>query len=194
MLVSMQDQPFFENEDWLVCEGGLEHKATGYFIEREVLGSRRHDGLWAWPLHVAEKTWCRMPAFMEAFGCAVAAYGLDVDVALARSFSVARREVGALPPRRADVGEITAARPAMRSTRSPASARRVPANERRNWRVEPLGANRGTPARWRVSRPFRRAGTRLIQLLRAAWPRREAPAPNGAAKPVGSAALSRRPS
>jgi hypothetical protein len=48
------ERPIFENRDWLVTEGGLEHKTTGYFIERESLAQRRSDGLWTWAMHFAE--------------------------------------------------------------------------------------------------------------------------------------------
>ena len=37
-MTTMTDvRPIFENEQWLVTEDGLEHKTTGYFIERESL-------------------------------------------------------------------------------------------------------------------------------------------------------------
>ena len=60
MAMVVEERPLFENEDWAVVESGLEHKRTGYFIEREALAHRRADGLWLWPMHVAEKSWCRM--------------------------------------------------------------------------------------------------------------------------------------
>ena len=73
-MTAMTDEcPIFENEDWLVTESGLEHKQTGYFIERDSLGQRREDGLWAWPLHMAEKSWCAMKSFTEAFSRAASA-------------------------------------------------------------------------------------------------------------------------
>lgn len=66
----------FENADWTVTSAGLEHKANGYFIEREHLDMRRSDGLWNWPLQMLEKTWCMPYSFTEAFGAAVLAYGI----------------------------------------------------------------------------------------------------------------------
>jgi hypothetical protein len=51
-----EDRLLFENEEWVVGESGLEHKRTGYFIGRDVLSQRRADGIWLWPLHVAEKS------------------------------------------------------------------------------------------------------------------------------------------
>ena len=80
----------FENADWTVTSAGLEHKDNGYFIEREHLDARRSDGLWTWPLHMLEKTWCMPHAFAEAFGTAVLAYGL-ADRNLAASFVAALR-------------------------------------------------------------------------------------------------------
>ena len=84
-----EDRLLFENEEWVVGESGLEHKRTGYFIGRDALSQRRADGRWLWPLHVAEKSWCRMGPFMEAFSCAASVYGTRSDMAsdldLARS-------------------------------------------------------------------------------------------------------------
>jgi hypothetical protein len=93
MTVTVEEPTLFENEDWVVLESGLEHKRTGYFIAREELASRRSDDLWSWPLHMAEKSWCALPAFMEAFTCAATVYGVPVDPDLARSFNVARCEI-----------------------------------------------------------------------------------------------------
>lgn len=89
--------PIFENEDWFVTEEGLEHKTTGYFIERESIGQRREDGLWTWPLHMAEKSWCAMAPFAEAFSYAAAVYNVETDMELASTFKVARHEVSAWP-------------------------------------------------------------------------------------------------
>ncbi|HEU6441529.1 MAG TPA: hypothetical protein VFF38_04160, partial [Microvirga sp.] len=90
-------RPIFENEEWLVTADGLEHKTTGYFIERESLGQRRDDGLWTWPLHMAEKSWCSMVPFAEAFSCAASVYNIEAGAELARTFKVARREIAAWP-------------------------------------------------------------------------------------------------
>jgi hypothetical protein len=98
MTVLMEERTLFENEDWVVLENGLEHKRTGYFIAREEMASRRSDDLWSWPLHMAEKSWCSLPAFTEAFTCAATIYGIAVDPDLARSFTVARCEIASHLP------------------------------------------------------------------------------------------------
>ena len=82
----------FENDEWAVTEAGLEHKGIGYFIEREQLGMRRTDGLWNWPLQLAEKTWYRPQPFAEALAQALRAYDIAPDAALAASFSTAGRD------------------------------------------------------------------------------------------------------
>ena len=38
---------------------GLEHRRTGYFIDRSDLGQKRDGDLWAWPLHMAERVLVR---------------------------------------------------------------------------------------------------------------------------------------
>src|SRR4051794_34859676 len=80
MTAVAEERSIFENEEWLVTESGLEHKRTGYFIERSDLANRRGDGLWTWPLHMAEKSWCAMAPFAEAFSCAASVYDVAVDV------------------------------------------------------------------------------------------------------------------
>jgi hypothetical protein len=90
-------RPIFENQEWLVTEDGLEHKMTGYFIERESISQRREDGLWTWPLHMAEKSWCTMVPFAEAFSCAASVYHVETGLELAQTFKVARREISAWP-------------------------------------------------------------------------------------------------
>lgn len=97
MTAMMDVRPIFENEEWLVTEEGLEHKTTGYFIERESLGHRREDGLWTWPLHMAEKSWCAMAPFTEAFSCAASVYNVETGAELAQTFKVARSEISAWP-------------------------------------------------------------------------------------------------
>ena len=77
----------FENDEWAVTEAGLEHKGIGYFIEREQLGMRRTDGLWNWPLQLAEKTWYRPQPFAEALAQALRAYAIEPDAELAASFA-----------------------------------------------------------------------------------------------------------
>ena len=80
----------FENADWTVSAVGLEHKRTGYFIESELLADRRPDGLWTWPLHMAEKLWCAPASFADAFSHALNAYAVESDAGLAGSFAAAR--------------------------------------------------------------------------------------------------------
>jgi hypothetical protein len=75
MATMVEERPLFENEEWRVTDEGLEHRRTGYFIDRSELAQRRDDDLWAWPLHMAEKSWCAMAPFAEAFGRAAALYG-----------------------------------------------------------------------------------------------------------------------
>ena len=85
----VSESVLYENVDWAVTSAGLEHKGNGYFIEREHLDSRRTDGLWTWPLHMLEKTWCTPHVFAEAFAAALLAYGLAPDASLAASFAAA---------------------------------------------------------------------------------------------------------
>lgn len=74
---------------WHVTAEGLEHAATGYFIERAVIDARRSDGLWEWPLQLAEKAWCQPGSFADAFRAALARFGFAEDEALDRSLAVA---------------------------------------------------------------------------------------------------------
>lgn len=97
MMAMTEERPIFENEEWLVTQDGLEHKRTGYFITRESLGQRREDGLWTWPLHMAEKSWCSMMPFAEAFACATSVYNVETGADLARTFKLARSEVSPWP-------------------------------------------------------------------------------------------------
>lgn len=78
----------FVNADWQVLPDGLEHRGTGYFIERDLIAGRRGDGLWSWPLQLAEKRWCAPGVFREAFLAAVERFGFERDEALSRSFAV----------------------------------------------------------------------------------------------------------
>lgn len=87
-----EERPVFENEEWLVTELGLEHKDTGYFIDRDCIANRRNDGLWTWPMHMAEKNWCRMQPFAEAFTCAASIYRIHVGDDLTRTFEFAQCE------------------------------------------------------------------------------------------------------
>lgn len=99
MMAMAAEKAIFENEDWVVSESGLEHKSTGYFIARESLAQRRSDGLWTWPLHMAEKTWCAMTPFTEAFCCAASVYNVETGADLAQTFRMARSEIVAWPRR-----------------------------------------------------------------------------------------------
>lgn len=79
--------PLFGNAEWTVLPEGLEHRTSGYFIARDVLGMRRGD-LWEWPLHLAEKSWCRPLLFREAFLAALETFGISRDAGLAPSFAM----------------------------------------------------------------------------------------------------------
>jgi hypothetical protein len=92
-----EDRPLFENAEWCVTSDGLEHRRTGYFIDRADLDQRRDGDLWAWPLHMAEKSWCDMAPFMEAFGRAAQLYGLETGPGLTRSFAVAAHDIASWP-------------------------------------------------------------------------------------------------
>jgi hypothetical protein len=77
----------FENAEWRLLPDGLEHRATGYFIARDAIGMRRGD-LWEWPLHLAEKSWCTLRSFRQAFLAAVDTFGAAPDDGLDQSFAV----------------------------------------------------------------------------------------------------------
>jgi hypothetical protein len=193
-----QDPLVFENEEWLVTASGLEHKGTGYFIERATAGDRRGDGMWSWPLHMAEKQWCTLAPFTEAFTCAAALYGLGADVDLARSFKAARCEVAAWPKAASSqrVRQATGLPEALQEGAGIPILWEAP-RDGFSGRGEGPGDPGGAPHRighapwerpsgrgrtrttfrtvtalpWRAPRPIRRAGTRLVQLLQAAWSR-----------------------
>ena len=78
----------FGNDDWSVQADGIEHRASGYFIAREVVAARRAEGLWDWPLQMAEKRWCRPSLFREAFLAALDRFGIGRDADLLRSFAL----------------------------------------------------------------------------------------------------------
>ena len=78
----------YVNAEWEISEFGMEHRHSGYTIERAVLGARRHGGLWEWPLHLAEKSWCSPGAFREAFLVALDLFGIERDADLAKSFAI----------------------------------------------------------------------------------------------------------
>ncbi|KQP05393.1 hypothetical protein [Methylobacterium sp. Leaf93] len=83
---SSEEAVLFENADWRVIADGLEHRGTGYFIARDGLGRRSETGLWEWPLHLAEKSWCSLRPFREAFQAAADLFDVVRDEALAQSF------------------------------------------------------------------------------------------------------------
>jgi hypothetical protein len=198
MTAMTEERPIFENEEWLVIESGLEHKRTGYFIERESLGQRREDGLWTWPLHMAEKSWCGMQPFSEAFSCAASEYGIQTGAELAQTFKVARCEVSAWPqrarqgsspvplmPRTLHSGGSNPILVEPRSSekplygqgfqdsddvwriRSQTGARPFSTTQRN--RSERLNTPREAALQWQAPRRIRRTGTKLVQLLQAAW-------------------------
>ncbi|GJE71908.1 hypothetical protein [Methylorubrum podarium] len=76
------------DRDWRILDDGLEHRASGYFIAREEIASRRGDGLWTWPMQLAEKAWCAPVGFHRVFTAALERYGVAADVELARSFAL----------------------------------------------------------------------------------------------------------
>lgn len=80
--------PLFENRDWRLHADGLEHRETGYFIDRDTLNARRPDGHWEWPLHLSEKSWCGVRSFREAFAAALEAFGIAPDRKLTLSFAL----------------------------------------------------------------------------------------------------------
>jgi hypothetical protein len=198
MSAMTEERPIFENEEWLVSETGLEHKRTGYFIDRESLGQRREDGLWSWPLHMAEKSWCGMQPFSEAFTCALSVYGIGAGVELAQSLKVARCEVAAWPKaKRAVSGSVpaiprplhqTGPNPILLKPRSPykplngqgfQGAKQVwrmrtetgmrPFLKNLHNRSERPTATREASLSWQAPRRIRKTGTKLVRLLQAAW-------------------------
>jgi hypothetical protein len=84
-----QDVALFENEEWTLTPAGLEH-GNGYFIPGDEIRARRADGLWVWPLHMAEKLWCAPRPFAEAFMRAILAFAIEPDAQLAHSLTVLR--------------------------------------------------------------------------------------------------------
>ena len=78
----------FANTDWRVMPDGVEHRQTGYFIERGTIDRRRDGALWEWPLHLAEKRWCAPRSLHEAFLAALDCFGITADADLAQSFAI----------------------------------------------------------------------------------------------------------
>ena len=127
-----EEAALFANEAWRVLADGLEHRATGYFIARGALAARRPDGLWNWPLHLAEKGWCTPRAFREAFLAAAAAYGVAADPALSRSFAIGfgtRAPVAAKTEAFVALGDLVRPRPVAPAARKrPAGSEGRPAS------------------------------------------------------------------
>lgn len=198
MTAMTEERPIFENEEWLVTEGGLEHKTTGYFIDRESIGQRRDDGLWTWPLHMAEKSWCRMMPFAEAFSCAAAVYDIQIGADLAKTFKVARCEVSPWPsPAKQAANPAPAMARALRSNETTPILWKPKFSEKSlngqglrssddDWRMRtPAGARsfpvtgrprsshptkvRAVTLPWHAPRQIRRTGTKLVRLIQAAW-------------------------
>lgn len=198
MTAMVEERPVFENAEWLVTETGLEHKATGYFIERESLASRRDDGLWMWPMQMAEKSWCALPLFAEAFSRAASVYNVETGADLAQSFRVARREIAAWPEsaKMHNIPAPMARRPLHRQDANPIlwepgrtekplrdQASRAQGESSRKHALagarvfSATGRPRdlrmdpmGTTAfPWRTSYRLQRTGTKLVRLLQAAW-------------------------
>lgn len=199
MTVITEEGPLFENEDWLVTAAGLEHKTTGYFIERESLGQKRSDGLWTWPLHMAEKSWCAMTSFAEAFSCATSIYSIDTDLDLTRTFQVAHCEVSPWPLARQE-----ACNPSPIRSRTLRNEGRVPMSSQLGssekslldegfhnlddtWRMRSQShaprsfstsarirsarstMERATALSWQTPYRIRRTGTRFVRFLQETW-------------------------
>jgi hypothetical protein len=171
-----EDLMLFANEDWAVTQDGLEHRTNGYFIARDELGHRRADGLWTWPVHMAEKLWCGPQAFAEAFMQAVRAYGLQADAGLALSFYDAgcvrflalpeRGEDAGLALPFHDAGRIQAGQMGFAVEDAPALETALPALAGRAAPARPrFDAREATAHPWRRNR-VARAGLTLLQWLR----------------------------
>ena len=119
----------FANAEWAVLEDGLEHRATGYFIAGAVLAARRRDGLWEWPLHLSEKSWCNPRLFREAFLAALDRFGLERDDRLTRSFAVGfgmKAVPGAPRDGFIPLGELVRPKPVDRKRPVPSEPRSTP--------------------------------------------------------------------
>lgn len=82
------EHALFANAEWRVLTDGVEHRQTGYFIDRATIDRRRDGALWEWPLHLAEKRWCASRPLHEAFLVALDRFGIEPDADLARSFAI----------------------------------------------------------------------------------------------------------
>jgi hypothetical protein len=198
MTTMVVERPIFENAEWLVTENGLEHKTTGYFIERESLANRRSDGLWTWPMQMAEKSWCAMPLFAEAFSRAASVYRVETGADLAHSFKLARRDVSAWLH---DEKRAMPPAPLGRRALHPEDPNPIlwePGRSEKPSRDQDFGASGESPRKhllkgarvfsangrprdpqssmarttalpWRTSYRLQGTGTKLVRLLQAAW-------------------------
>jgi hypothetical protein len=91
---------WFKNHQWSVTDYGVEAvKPAPYyhFDKKRILETGNRGGeLYDWPVHMAEKTWVDLEAFIEVFLKAIDMHGyaekVDRDM-LDRSLARARREV-----------------------------------------------------------------------------------------------------
>jgi hypothetical protein len=112
---------FFENHQWAVTRDGIERINPGpapYVIEAHRLLERDGIGrgkLYDWPVHVAQKSWVDIDAFIEAFGAALRLHAgkyqgqVDPDI-LEASISEARGEAAKRADPQMPVGEAQAPR------------------------------------------------------------------------------------
>lgn len=88
--------------EWKLTASGLEHADPNYFIEGGRLAElRRVNGriLAAWPLQLAEKSWCDMEDFIRQFVVAIERFkptgweAMDIEetIRVARQTSLNRR-------------------------------------------------------------------------------------------------------
>ncbi len=125
-------RPASPDRDWRLLDEGLEHPASGYFIAREEIASRRGDGLWTWPMQLAEKAWCAPLGFRRVFLAALDRYGIAADEGLTRSFALGFgiQDAGQRHNDRfVALGELVRPRGAERKRTLPAEGRR-PGRER----------------------------------------------------------------
>lgn len=128
----------YENDAWIVTADGLEHKPTSYFVDRDALAQRRSDGLWTWPLQLAEKSWFEARDFTRAFLHALLAHGVRPDASLASSLA----QLG--PTGRSALGEVASLAEAASFVAALAEPAREPAVRQPRLRRHALIA---TPAR-----------------------------------------------
>jgi len=100
---------FYQNEQWAVTDFGIESvkPAPTYLIEASRLTETTDYGrgtYYSWPVHMAEKTWVVMDAFVAAYRQAleihIGKYAPPVDAALLEA-SIDEGEARAAPRQRA---------------------------------------------------------------------------------------------